>query len=278
VSLTDGLTVAQVAQLLATPAAELSSARKKTLDDLLPSQRAQLSALALLHAYEATHGKGCAFSQTRKGPLNTEERDLTMLKLYRRLTGDRVTTDQKLGAWARVLYQRRITARTSGKLASDNPSPAMRRFFGQLMLKESEALGHTSGGERMEPELRTVEAKPGFKHPSPPVFLFKKNPEMQIRGIAVNDVFLLEGDAVLGGPPGLWFQAKVTGFVCRCGLPPILATFIATESGGTDRASLPPTLDVFCRKRQLKCQTCKKMKQHVEKKSTCVCASVVQKV
>ena len=72
---------------------------------------------------------------------------------------------------------------------------------------------------------------------------------------------------MLGGPPDTWFRARITGFVCRCGLPPIRAELISTENGDADRDKLPPSLEAFCRKSQLKCVECgqmlKGMRAHV---------------
>ena len=262
VDLTDGLSPSQVAELLSQPAAAASASRD-AIRSLPAKERTQMSAVALLHAYEATHGHKCALAQLRRGgPIGNDERDRVMIRLYCRLTGDHATSSQRLVEWSRVLYRRRVQAQVSGTLAKDNPSLGMRRFFGRLTLKERVALGHTGGAERMDVELRVAEPPPGFQNASKPVFVHKKTDAMNIRGLHVGDVYLLQGDAVLGCTRTIgtsWFQARITGFVCRVGLPPIMCDFLCTESGSTNPAKMPPTLCAFVRRKQFKCMQCKQM-------------------
>jgi len=232
VALTDGLTPAQVAELLSTPPAVFVAARKTARRAVPSSEKMALSGLALLHARMATHGGGCALSVVRKGPLSADARSAAMVEIYRKLSGDVVTTDEALVSKALVLHRRRTTG-------GERPSPAMRRSFSKLGLAERQPLGHVYSDEVLSLEMKT-------NVPSRPVMSLRNCPDMDVRGHAVGDVFLVKGPK--GEKSGQWFQARVRGFMVRCGLPPILIEYIATRDGDTDPEKLPNPKDSACRK------------------------------
>lgn len=239
VELTDGLSPEQLEELMQPDSpTKMKAARKEALAALKPIERTNLSALALLHAYAATHGKDCAFSQLKsaRGPQPADVRDSFMVRIYRMLTGDEQTPYATLVQKSRILGHRRFTG-------GDNPSMDMRKSFSKLTLKPRQELGHVYRDEQLLLALR-----PDAVVTRPPAFTMSKRPDMDTRGFAIGDCFLVRG------PPGdlakFWYKARVRGFMYRCGLPPILITYYETADGKTaaDGAEMPSPLDSACRK------------------------------
>jgi len=226
VSLADCLTPEQVVTLLE-DGSKHAAERAKAMRSLEPTQRMKLSALALLHAHAATHGKGCALSHVRKGPHPNLLRDQLTVKIYRALSGDHASSDDWLISKSQELHRRRMSG-------GERPSPAMRRSFGALTLAERSSMGAIAGSERNQLELWSGDT-----------FALKKSVDMDVRGLKVGAMLLVRGAAPPDGA-SMWFQARVRGFFFRCGLPPVLITYIATENGETDPAKLPTPTDSAC--------------------------------
>ena len=232
VDLTDKLSPAQIRTLLAANVDAIEAARSAATQKLPPGKRLALPGLALLHAYEATHGKGCALSDLRPGPLPNEERDDCMLQLYRKLAGDSALDDRRLIDTSRKLHQRRFTG-------GARPSPAMRRTFGNLSLRPRESLGIVGGAEKLGMDVNENLA------------VLKKCPEMDVSHVHVGDYLLVQGLSP-DGSSTRWYRGRVLGFSFRCLFPPIHIRYVATEDGRTDAALLPAALEIYCRKRQTK--------------------------
>ena len=235
VPLADGLTARQVAELLERPEAVVAE-RAAASTRMLRSERAAGSGLALLHAYEATHGAQCSLSALRKGPIPSETRDKAMLKIYRTLTGDNESTEQHLRTRARTLAKMRMGG-------GAKPSPSMRRLFQRSCVIEREELGRVGGIEKLNVKL----TDPSFDLGS--CVLLSKNADMDVRGISVGDLLWVRA----AGPPdgrAYWYKARVRGFIFRCHMPPILIEFLATESGDTNPEKLPNPRESACRKKQ----------------------------
>lgn len=238
VDLADQLNAQQVEKLL-DDSAEFAEQRAKSMRMLAASERLRLSGLALLHAHAATHGKGCALADVRKGPLPNGTRDAAMCHIYRALTGDVESTDKYLVTKALELHRRRTSCRGSGALSgADRPSPGLRRSFAGLELRERSVHSfHVGGTERL-----TMEHKEGRT-------LLTKSRDMDIKGLVVGDTFLVKAPDPESGAPK-WFRARVRGFAFRCGIPPVLITYIATEKGDTTPELLPRPIDSSCFKHQ----------------------------
>ena len=233
VDLAETLSPEQVAELLAAPCASTEAARLAAVQALPPGRRISLPGLALLHAFQATHGKGCALATLRPGALPNAERDDVMLQLYRKLAGDSISSDKHLVEKALHLQRRRAGGGSS-------PSPALRRYFASLSLVRRERLFDSPGGA----EKLNVEVKDGL-------MALKRCPDMDVRGLHIGDVCLVQGlDPGSGNTQ--WFQARVTGFTFRCLMPPVHVEFVATQSGDSDPGLLPKPTDAVCRKKQLR--------------------------
>ena len=239
VELKDKLTVDQISHLLLARCTEMDARRSAALAAIPPPKQVLLPALALLHAYEATHGAGCALAKLRVGPLPKEERSYAMLQLYRKITGDQVTGDQALINRAILLHRRRFCG-------GDNPSPNMRRTFATWSLVERQSLSRVGGAETMN------------LGPTDNAWSLLKDPGMNVRGLNVGDTLLSR--AYAPDNTERWFQAYIVGFSFRCGNPPILIKFFATEKGEQAQDLLPKPLEVAVRKQQIKffCRFCSK--------------------
>ena len=177
-----------------------------------------------LHAHAATHGKA-APSRTSKGSPSLLRDQLTV-KIYRALSDDH-RAEEWLISKSQELHRRRMSG-------GERPSPAMRRSFGALTLAERSSMGAIAGSERNQLELWSGDT-----------FALKKSVDMDVRGLKVGAMLLVRGAAPPDGA-SMWFQARVRGFFFRCGLPPVLITYIATENGETDPAKLPTPTDSAC--------------------------------
>ena len=243
VELTDSLSPEQVASLLedaSSPASkQLEAVRAKAMRQLPAHERVRMSGLALLHAYAATHGRGCALAALRKGPMPTQVRDHAMLRIYRGLTGDTDSSDQRLVTKSLELYRRRVSCRGSGVLSgADRPSLGMRRSFaGMQLIERSVQSFHVGGAERL-----TMEHKEGRT-------LLTKSRDMDVKGLVIGSLLLVQGPDPDSGAQK-WYRAKVRGLVFRCGLPPVLITYVATEAGDTNSALLPSPADSACFKHE----------------------------
>ena len=109
VDLIDGLSAEQVKDALAVSCTEMEAQRHAALAALLPGKRLALPGLAMLHAFQATHGKGCALSKLQPGPLPNKVREDVMLQLYRKISGDKITDDATLLDQAIKIYRRRVS-------------------------------------------------------------------------------------------------------------------------------------------------------------------------
>lgn len=228
----DRLTAQQVAEVLAAPCAAMEAARQATFQALPPGKRVLLPGLALLHAYEATHGIGCALSTLRPGPLPNVERDDAMLQIYRKIAGDTMTNDQTLIDQSLKLYKRRFSG---GKA----PSPSLRKWFSALSLVRREGLVFCPGGAERLVAVQTDE-----------LTVLRRCPDMDVSGLHVGDEVLTQG--LEPGTLALkWFRARITGFTFRCLMPPIHIEFFASEDGDT-LTSLPNPRDGVCRKKDVK--------------------------
>ena len=234
VSLSDRLTPEQVAELLEEEGGGMhAKKRKAAMRALEPSQRMQMSGLALLHAHAATHGQGCALSHVKKGAHPNIVRDRLMVTIYRQLTGDDTSADARIVSKSQELLRRRMSG-------GDKPSPAMRRSFGALQLVERASIGVISGSERLGLEITSGKGST--------VMALKKDQtwrDMDVKGLKIGGMLLVKAPAPPDGKPS-WFQGRIRGFFFRCGLPPVLVTFIATEAGERDPSLLPTPTDSAC--------------------------------
>lgn len=226
------LSAEQVAAILDESHVGIAKSRAKAQRALPAHERMRQSALALLHAHAATHGRRCALSLLRKGPIPGGERTAAMIKIYRALTGDATASDRWLAEKALTLHRRR----TSG---GDRPSPSMRRSFAALELAEkSIQCFHVAGTERLK-----LEHKEGRT-------LLSKNCDMNVRGLVIGGALIVPGPHPETGAMG-WYGAKVRGIVFKCGLPPVLITYTSTDNGDTSPHLLPYPRDSSCFKHQI---------------------------
>ena len=228
VELHDGLTPEQVTELLEGTDEKFARARRAVLRKLPAHERSQLSGIALLHAQAATHGRGCALSHVKKGPLPNGYRDAVQETLYRRLSGDFESSREWIVAKSLELHR----LRTRG---GEKPSPGMRKSFSRMTLAPPPWLGRIGGAERLK--LKWEDGRT----------LHSKNPDLDVRGLVAGSMLLVKAPSPPDGEPR-WFQARVRGFCFRCGLPPVLITFVATKDGDRNVELLPTPLDSACRK------------------------------
>ena len=82
------------------------------------------SRLLLLHCYQASHGKDNALARVKPGVQSEDFRDSISIEIYRKLTGDEMTTDHLLKSEMTNIIRRRVGSGV-------NPSPSLKKWLAE---------------------------------------------------------------------------------------------------------------------------------------------------